>query len=347
MSEFIGFETKDLADAKLPNIFICNLDGDQFQVDLARKYHGYFYKGFFLGEIEQSTDFLSWEGTQNITYEKLLRKLFTSLRPGGNINGKRIDTWGLHQVFLAFNGFCSKLKLPDIENGENWEIYVFDGYNFQVFIEDPDLALLYTINSNSLFGDFIEFGGIGNYEEKYYSVSLEEINWLEESGECTNYGEASTYMDCIANEQKKIFEPILGCMVPWLVSADHPNICRGRIANTMTEERYQQYSQNISKLYYNRRYRDVEQYSNCLKPCKEIKAYSKLKKYETRYLMDISKEVHIRFDRTVKVTTYLKAFGLFDLVVEVGSSLGLWIGLSALGVFDLILQAGNRIMEKN
>ena len=33
----------------------------------------------------------------------------------------------------------------------------------------------------------------------------------------------------------------------------------------------------------------------------------------------------------------MEAYGFFDLVVEVGSSLGLWIGLSALGVFDLLL----------
>ena len=32
----------------------------------------------------------------------------------------------------------------------------------------------------------------------------------------------------------------------------------------------------------------------------------------------------------------MEAYGFFDLVVEVGSSLGLWIGLSALGVFDLL-----------
>ena len=31
------------------------------------------------------------------------------------------------------------------------------------------------------------------------------------------------------------------------------------------------------------------------------------------------------------------AYSEFDLIVEVGSSLGLWIGLSALGVFDLFL----------
>ena len=54
----------------------------------------------------------------------------------------------------------------------------------------------------------------------------------------------------------------------------------------------------------------------------------------------------LNFKKTVKVTKYQKAYGLFDLVVEVGSSLGLWIGLSALGVFDLLLQCGTIIKQK-
>ena len=39
---------------------------------------------------------------------------------------------------------------------------------------------------------------------------------------------------------------------------------------------------------------------------------------------------------TVKTTRHRFAYGLFELVVDVGSSLGLWIGLSFLGVFDLV-----------
>ena len=56
--------------------------------------------------------------------------------------------------------------------------------------------------------------------------------------------------------------------------------------------------------------------------------------------------IYLNFKKTVKVTKYQKAYGLFDLVVEVGSSLGLWIGISALGVFDLLLQCGTIIKQK-
>ena len=38
---------------------------------------------------------------------------------------------------------------------------------------------------------------------------------------------------------------------------------------------------------------------------------------------------------------------VFDLIVEVGSSLGLWIGISALGIFDILLDAGSVIIKKH
>ena len=46
----------------------------------------------------------------------------------------------------------------------------------------------------------------------------------------------------------------------------------------------------------------------------------------------------ILFDDSVKIMEEQSNYNEFDLMVEVGSSLGLWIGLSALGIFDLIFE---------
>ena len=50
--------------------------------------------------------------------------------------------------------------------------------------------------------------------------------------------------------------------------------------------------------------------------------------------------IFLNFMKTVTVTRNKKVYGIFYLIVEIGSCLGLWIGLSALGVFDFALQAG-------
>ena len=46
----------------------------------------------------------------------------------------------------------------------------------------------------------------------------------------------------------------------------------------------------------------------------------------------------IDVDDKVEILEEQSNYTLFDLVIDSGSSLGLWIGLSILGVFDLVMQ---------
>ena len=142
-------------------------------------------------------------------------------------------------VFKASNGFCLKNKI-NATNISQAELFYFGFHNgdtvqkekmrMQVNIADTDSSPYYMLNSQTLKGEAF---GFEKKTEKYYSISFEEIHRLEESGECTNYGEEAefkTYADCIAHEQEQIFQPLLGgCMVPWLAAPGSPGICKGRV----------------------------------------------------------------------------------------------------------------------
>ena len=78
------------------------------------------------------------------------------------------------------------------------------------------------------------------------------------------------------------------------------------------------------------------QTSTCRRPCVELRAKSMLRSRDAEEMQG----VYLNFQKMVTVIKNKKAYGVFDLVVDIGSSLGLWMGLSALGVFDLALQAG-------
>ena len=79
-------------------------------------------------------------------------------------------------------------------------------------------------------------------------------------------------------------------------------------------------------------------YSKCLKPCitmdvklKEVHVISNLAFYG-----GIEINIH---DEEIIVYTDTYAYDMFSLVVDLGSALGLWLGLSALSIFDYVIEA--------
>ena len=55
----------------------------------------------------------------------------------------------------------------------------------------------------------------------------------------------------------------------------------------------------------------------------------------------------VQFEDTVEILEEESNYNEFDLMVEVGSSIGLWIGLSALGIFDLVFENVSAILVKS
>ena len=47
--------------------------------------------------------------------------------------------------------------------------------------------------------------------------------------------------------------------------------------------------------------------------------------------------INIAFDKEVEVEHIVDAYGPTALLVEVGSALGLWLGLSVVGIFDIVV----------
>ena len=49
------------------------------------------------------------------------------------------------------------------------------------------------------------------------------------------------------------------------------------------------------------------------------------------------KKINLFFENIVNVERIGPAYGTVDLLVEVGSCLGLWLGLSVVGIFDILV----------
>ena len=116
-------------------------------------------------------------------------------------------------------------------------------------------------------------------------------------------------------------------MVPWLSTE---NQCTNHIKKLGKHEPIVQWlrsivTRSIAGFQY--------QSESCLNPCATISVQAKLAFEMKSVNGDAFSAVH--FDETVGVKTLRPSYTFADLVVEMGSSLGLWLGLSMIGLWDV------------
>ena len=345
-SSIPAVETVDVADANLPTMLICPTEYFKLRILVDLEYmHG--VKSYLDGDIlsEHSTA-ASWEGNISLPYENLTRLAFESFtQTYFHVEGIPADNWkhlnygkNIKETFTVLDGYCVMVDIDATNNhlSELFQSEISSHSDFRVYFADPGKSLYYKIDDESTVGDKIK---IKKGLDRVYMIEFEETHWMEESGECTNYGTGADFMslaDCVLYEQEQIFLPLLGCMVPWLAPPDYPGSCKGRVPITL-DIRHKLYEFILLVTGKIKGLKRTEQFQNCKKPCLEVRALSRRRSSETT--TPLQARTVLSFQRRVKVTRYLRDYGLFDLVVEVGSSLGLWIGLSALGIFDLLQQA--------
>ena len=126
----------------------------------------------------------------------------------------------------------------------------------------------------------------------------------------------------------------MDCIPPWLSAT---NQCSMNITT------YNHTNREIYDLILNKNIRPrctrepTEMEENCKKPCKKMTNKVYLIGDEESKLLDT--DVWIRFKKTVRVEKKVVVYTLFNFIIDAGSSLGLWLGLSALGIIDLAIGA--------
>ena len=86
--------------------------------------------------------------------------------------------------------------------------------------------------------------------------------------------------------------------------------------------------------------------TKCPKPCSRLLVKSELT-YQRQTKDNLDGRMFLYFERDLKVTRHIVEYTWFNLIVDVGSSLGLWIGLSILGIYDLALDMLVKFSGKN
>ena len=128
----------------------------------------------------------------------------------------------------------------------------------------------------------------------------------------------------------------MDCMPPWL---SFTNQCYKNI--TTYKHTKKEISDKIGKKFKFPKYdsRPTEAETNCNdNPCKKMT--NRISMTSDRMGNGLnSAYLKFRFKKTVRVEKKVIVYTWFNFIIDVGSSLGLWLGLSALGITDLAIEA--------
>ena len=129
----------------------------------------------------------------------------------------------------------------------------------------------------------------------------------------------------------------IGCNIPWMSAT---NSCVGIIDKFYSPTTLKMLNKFRVELLIN-----LDPVGDfCKVPCLSTKINVRKLSYDKSILGD-SSQIQIRFHPTVKVTESVSEYDEWALTVEIGSALGLWLGLSALQIFDLIIGMIKRTVE--
>ena len=316
---------KNIENITPPLITICQTG----QYDWERgKELGYKRRKEFLKGVSSKNNGTTWGGKDNLTFHESIRLLFKAETKNIHVH----ETVKKEERFIIPYGHCldlhnmNSIHPIDIEEGK-----------YRLYITDPAMGLHYKISEPSMVGDIIQLDTHFNKSTIYnmfYLIEIEQtvLNPAKSGEECSYYNEDNSfksYAECIYSEHFNKLFPELGCNIPWM---SHKDNCQGLINSTYREET-DKYLDDI--IYYSNMALNLPS-TSCKVPCVQLRATSKfLSTIETK---NGNNTFILHFDPTIKVRESISQYNGFDLTVEVGSALGLWLGLSAIGLFDYMIE---------
>ena len=126
----------------------------------------------------------------------------------------------------------------------------------------------------------------------------------------------------------------MDCIPPWLSSNNH---CHENMT-TYNHARMEIGGMIKKRFYFLKEHsKPTEAEKMCKKPCRKMT--NKISLISDQEKIDNERaEIRFRFQQTVKIEKKVVVYTWFNFIVDVGSSLGLWLGLSALGITDMAIE---------
>ena len=284
------------------------------------------YYDWFSGNVSSGT-ILSWTGAQgNMTLDEVLHFLYhdddTEIK-FDLINGT------VGTKFLPFHGFCKTYEMYP----KNYLVLAIKNCSksdsFLVTLYDPG-----AVNSFQLArmpGGRIQYECKNEHQSLDYNVQLSETVDVSGGDACAEYPTKyhNSYTHCTDNEIAGKTQSVFGYGLPFITKSGGEPIQRLPEHESMVGwlEHLALFSYGGVKY----------QSEHCLPPCTMLTANTELQQSSKAPNGVNHSALYLFFDEIIHVQTTVVAYGPESLLVEIGSCLGLWLGLSVIRFFDMTI----------
>ena len=126
----------------------------------------------------------------------------------------------------------------------------------------------------------------------------------------------------------------MGCIPPWISQLNNEVVCNDDIKFDNKKQAQQVKSQLLEFTANMWKRRETNFEVGCKLPCTQ--KHFTVQTISHKMVSAPHHYMAVKFEEDVEILEEKSNYSEFDLIVEIGSSLGLWLGMSVLGIYDLL-----------
>ena len=216
-----------------------------------------------------------------------------------------------------------------------------------LYFSDPYRQPSFHLIKSAMLKDPVMLG-LGKFsgESSYYEIQLSVTEQRQDLGTCTVYNNVNEYLACTNHNLIKYMKDNLGCIPPWMIFNDKNPVDRCESLVKLDERKAEKVKTKLKELTENVKFLHDNGFRSdqCKPSCNKLSIETHLTTFSAGNWSGY--HIHLLFNDRAKINKEINAYNIFNLCVEVGSSLGLWLGLSATTLLDLSFFSIREVMEK-
>ena len=281
--------------------------------------HGYSWRSKFLTGLLPNSTTPSWRGKNgNSTFQEIQHLIYE--KDFSKVNVSKPN----EPIYIFGKGFCLQVK----EFG-NYLIVTTKEKNLKVYLVHKSTDERLTSDKENPYSQ-VKFGATSNSTFDFKAMTLVyhvKDNTIFEGTTCVDYRkQEESFGDCNYNALAAHFHDIYGCYPPWM-EIGSKNICEIDVpSNNVNAKTLDDTFKEMNSLHVGIQLDIMKQ---CLPPCYQVHVKWNEKEHVQNW---IGKAWLNIYDDTnnVPISKAVYSFDIFTLIVELGSALGLWLGINML-----------------